>query len=268
MQLNRPYGQWTVSIEILNITSGKGPLPFDIGIFSQVLLYAPTDTGRLVLANWYGNMDDLLDALVKFTDNPAQPGMVLEIRYVSLHEKLAGHLKATNGRYVTSTELRIGHHSEAYMELFKYLDVDTVKTWLPASSVDNSVECVTLIVDKILQDLLQTCPAEIWHNATALEAALVLAEDSCSNCPPDPLPASFVRAYQNVVDRINRIIHEVGYPLTSLKLTVAASYIFPTVGTRVLGAMRDSWLRTCNQTIGPLPVKDPPPSEFSDSFPI
>lgn len=265
MQSPNFYGEWTVSIEILNIQEGKALL-FDVGFFGSVDLFVSNPDKRYFVGVWYGVIDDLLDKVVLYTKNPDHPDMTAEVKYENAEIRLAGTLSARDGKYLTAMELRPSTHSDDYKALHESLCVDCMKKNVPHEIFMSGIKNVTTVLEKAIMTVSPRMTPEHIHNTLALEAALVAASEGKVSFAVllDPKVDAYSAAWHNAIDRLSSVLVDLNLDVCKLSAYVVAMILFPTVGIRLIRSLRDEKKRLMNEPI----MDQPSPSEFSDSFPL
>ena len=265
MQSPNFYGEWTVAIEFLNIQEGKALL-FDVGFFGSVDLFVSNPDKRYFVGVWYGVIDDLLDKVVLYTKNPDHPDMTAEVRYENSEIRLAGTLSARDGKYLTAMELRPSEHSDDYTDLHESLCVDCLKKSMPHELFMAGIKNVTAVLEKAIMTVSpRMTPAHI-HNSLALEAALVAESEHNVSFAVllDTKVDAYSAAWLNAIDRLSSVLVDLNLDVCKLSAYVVAMIVFPTVGIRLIGSLRNEKMRLLNEPI----TDQPSPSEFSDSFPL
>lgn len=273
MQPTKIYGEWSVAIEFLNLNP-QGSLLFDVGVFGSLSLFLSHPEKKYILGTWHGCMDDLLDAVVDYTKNPEHPNLVAEVKYENVEMRLAGTLTAANGQYRTAMELRTTEHTDAYLELHTALCFDCLQRAMDPAVFQSGMNNVTNVIDAVISAIdARLLPAH-GQNVLALEMALMSSSEGLSAIPKAGTPEhdAYMRAYTNAATRLDGVVRDLKLDLCRLGASAVAGLLFPTVGGRLLAAMRAAHLRRMNQPIGPRPVPEPSepksPTDFSDSFPL
>jgi len=267
MQYLKSFGEWQVAIEFANFGTSAS-LPFDVGMFGRLKFLLAETSRKYLIVSWFGRMEDLLDLLTDFTRQPSHPDLTVEVWYENVLQGVAGTLTAGKGQCRTSMELRTSLHSEVYLDLHAKLCMDCLSQDLSPAMFNNGRETADDVIAAIVKAQQTHLTSQHLQNTTALESALDFAVSGLSGPPPVGTPEhdKYIRACNNVANRLDSVIRDLGLELFGLATTVVAGTLFPTVGDRLLDAMRKARLRTLNQPATPA-VSGDSGSEFSDSFP-